>query len=120
MRGLKIKVIKTSEGVNNNADPNSLNKNSTYVFESKIYPLSKSLLDNVRIIKEAERKGKRFCPNCGSKMKTCCELHRQLNIAEHKPNGVHEGPEEWICLYCGIREYKDPAMRTKYGLAGKL
>lgn len=117
---IKMHVIKSSEGAIDNAGPNSLSKHSTYVFTVKIQPLSKSLLSNLRIIEEAERKGKRFCPNCGGKMKTCCDLHRQFNLVGHKSNGVHEGPEEWICLYCGIREYKDPVMRTKYGVIGKL
>jgi hypothetical protein len=53
-------------------------------------------------------------------MKTCCEIHRQLNIMGHTPNGVHESPEEWICLNCGLREYKELAMRTMCGQAGTL
>jgi predicted RNA-binding Zn-ribbon protein involved in translation (DUF1610 family) len=82
--------------------------------------MSDALSKNIRIIEEAETKGKRFCPNCGSKMKTCCDLHRQLNLAGHLTNCVHEGPEEWICLNCGLREYKDLAMRVMCGRLGTL
>jgi len=82
--------------------------------------LSDALTENIRIIEEEEKKGKRFCPQCGNKMKTCCDLHRQLNLPGHRPNGVHEGPEEWVCLNCGIREYRDIAMRAMCGRAGTL
>lgn len=82
--------------------------------------MSDSIQRNIRIIEEAEKQGKRFCPQCGHRMKTCCDLHRQLNIPGHRPNGAHDGPEEWICLNCGLREYKDLALRVMCGRPGSL
>jgi predicted RNA-binding Zn-ribbon protein involved in translation (DUF1610 family) len=82
--------------------------------------MTDALSENVRMVEEAENKGKRFCPNCGSKMRTCCDLHRQLNIPSHRPNGIHQGPELWICLNCGLREYKELAMRIMCGRVGTL
>jgi hypothetical protein len=82
--------------------------------------MGKALTENIRLIEEAENRGKRFCPSCGSRMKTCCELHRQLNLLNHRVNCVHDGPEQWICLNCGLIEYKDLAMRMAHGRAGAL
>ncbi|XES78330.1 MAG: hypothetical protein ACBZ72_05500 [Candidatus Bathyarchaeia archaeon] len=82
--------------------------------------MSNRLVENIRIIEEAERQGKRFCPQCGNKMKTCCDVHRQLNIMGHTPNGIHEAPEEWVCFNCGLREYRELAMRAICGRAGTL
>lgn len=84
--------------------------------ESNVDALSK----NIQVVEKRETSGKRFCPDCGSTMKSCCEIHRQFNIAGHRANGVHQGPEEWICLNCGLREYKDLAMRIACGRAGTL
>jgi hypothetical protein len=76
--------------------------------------------ENLRIIEEQEAKGRRVCPTCGKRMKTCCDIHREFNFTGHRPNGVHEGPEEWVCINCGIREFKELAMRVMCGRAGTL
>lgn len=83
-------------------------------------PISKSYIENLHIVQAAEDKGIRFCPNCGAKMRDCCDFHRQFNLLGHRPNGVHVAPKEWICLCCGLREYKDLAMRIACGPAGHL
>ncbi|MCW3999109.1 MAG: hypothetical protein NWE93_02590 [Candidatus Bathyarchaeota archaeon] len=82
--------------------------------------MTDALSKNIQTLERAENLGKRFCPQCGSKMKTCCDLHRQFNLVGHRPNGVHNGPERWICLCCGLIEYKDFAMRAMFGRAGTL
>jgi len=82
--------------------------------------MSDSIQKNIRLIEEQENKGKRYCPECGHRMKTCCDLYRQLNLPGHRPNGVHKGPEEWICLSCGLIEYKELALRVMCGRAGNL
>jgi hypothetical protein len=82
--------------------------------------MSDALSKNLRLIEESEKMGKRFCPECGGKMKTCCEIHRQFNLEGHRQNCVHEGPEQWVCLNCGLVEYKDFAMRSMCGRAGHL
>ncbi|MGD6853336.1 MAG: hypothetical protein ACQCN6_14855 [Candidatus Bathyarchaeia archaeon] len=82
--------------------------------------MSDASFDNTHIVEAAEERGIRFCPVCGNRMKTCCEVHRQYNLSGHRPNGVHKAPEEWICLNCGIREYKELAMRIMCGLAGTV
>jgi ribosomal protein S27AE len=82
--------------------------------------LSDAYQENLRNIEAAEKNGKRFCPQCGSRMKTCCEVYRQFKLGGHKPNGVHEGPEEWVCINCGTREYKELVLRVMCGRAGTL
>jgi ribosomal protein S27AE len=82
--------------------------------------VSDAYQENLRTIEAAEKNGKRFCPQCGSRMKTCCEVYRQFKLGGHKPNGVHEGPEEWVCINCGTREYKDLVLRVMCGRAGTL
>jgi hypothetical protein len=81
---------------------------------------SNSYIGNLRIVQAAECNGVRFCPSCGTKMRDCCDLHRQFNLLGHRPNGIHQAPKEWICLNCGLREYKDLAMRIACGDAGHI
>lgn len=90
------------------------------VIEESHETTSNSYIKNLRIVEAAEEQNIRFCPNCGTKMRDCCDFHRQFNILGHKPNGIHVAPKEWICLNCGLREYKDLAMRIVCGPAGHL
>jgi hypothetical protein len=75
---------------------------------------------NIMIVEEAEKQGKRFCPNCGSKMRTCCDIYRQYNLTDHRVNCIHDGTEKWICINCGLIEYKELALRLMCGRAGSL
>ena len=82
--------------------------------------INNSYIENLHIVQLAENSGIRFCPICGTKMRDCCDVHRQFNLTGHRPNGVHTAPKEWICLHCGLREYKEPALRVVCGPAGHL
>lgn len=82
--------------------------------------ISNSHIENLHIVQLAENSGIRFCPSCGAKMRDCCDFHRQFNLAGHRPNGIHSAPKEWICLNCGLREFKEPALRIVCGPAGHL